>query len=324
MPLVSAEPFQDVDGGGQLQVPPPSVLLDLGRGDGGRPKIGHGGAHHDGVRIRGLPLDGRMHLLRGSHADRLHEIRIGKGGRAGHERDLRAEPARHACHRVPHLAGGPIGEKPDGIDALGGGPRAHEDLFPLENLLGEDDPRPLDDLADHRETPRPHRSAGELPLVGLDEQEPAGPKDRQVFLNRRRGVHLGVHRRGNHHGGRRRHDDGRQHVVRDAAPDLPHDVCRGRGDQEEVGPLRKSDMSDIRLGYQVPQIHDHGILRERLEGQGGDELRPRRGEDRGDVGSLASEFPDDLARLIGRDPPRYAQNDLLAGQHAHVPFPPYE
>jgi hypothetical protein len=170
-----------------------------------------------------------------------------------------------------------------------------------------------------RPTPlRPDASA----FARIDEPRAARDERGHVGLRGRVPPHVALHRGRQHQRGlggeRGRGDD----VVGEAVRE-PRDRVRRRGrDDERVDAVRELDVLDLAraaLGApRAPQVGVHRAVRERLERERRDEAGRGRGERHLDLVAALGEAPDELERLVRRDAPGDAEQDLHGASGTNV------
>ena len=151
-----------------------------------------------------------------------------------------------------------------------------------------------------------------LARIGTDDRDAVGDKLREIAPRRRMAPHARIHGGRDQHRlvGREQHRRGE--VVRMAARHLGHQVG-GRGrHHDDIGVAGEPDMADVELGARIEQV-DIGVLaRDGARRQRRDEfLRGLRHHD-AHRGAALPEAPDQVERLVGRDPAADDEQDALA------------
>ena len=137
----------------------------------------------------------------------------------------------------------------------------------------------------------------------------AGHQGLDVLL--RGGVfpHAGVHRGGDQHGGLRRHDGGREHIIRDAAGHLADDIRRCRRDQKQVRALGQRDMLDLPCLRALKCIHGNRMTGQRLKRQRRDKPACMLRHDHIHIQALLLQQTKQLTCLISSDAPGDAEDN---------------
>src|SRR6185369_15912346 len=168
---------------------------------------------------------------------------------------------------VPHLAGGVVADEADRIDLLPGGTGGNQEAFAAKPLRGERRQRLLEDHLNVLQLPLPFPAAGEHAAGRGDEQVAVFSQARLVVAVDGILVHVHVHGGGDQHGCLGRQHGGGKQVIGDAGGDLADEVGGGRGDQEQIGPVRQGDVPDLLLGNQVEKLQVDRLPGEGLEGE---------------------------------------------------------
>ncbi len=244
---------------------------------------------------------------------RLHARRIGLSRRPRDQGRGRAQPRQGGRDRVALLARGAVADEAHRIDRLVGRPARHQRAPPRERRL-----RPeillngADDLHRLGHAPEAAFVLGERARIGPD---PPHAARFQGFHVRDGGIvapHAVVHRGGHQH----RLVGGEQHrrgeIVGDALRHFGEDIRRRRGHDEQIGLLREPQMAHLRLVGQRKDVGINLLMAERRDRQRRHELRPAFGQDAAHRAAALAQPPDQLQRLVGRDPAGDDQQNPLA------------
>ena len=101
---------------------------------------------------------------------------------------------------------------------------------------------------------------------------------------------------------------------------LRHQVCGGRGDDNQVGAAAQLDMAHLGLVGQVEKVGVDLAPRQRRDRQRGDEFRARAGQNRGHLRAALAQAADQVQRLEGGDAAADDQEDAFGCQHGAFPF----
>jgi hypothetical protein len=115
----------------------------------------------------------------------------------------------------------------------------------------------------------------------------------EVLLNDRVLVHVDVHGRRDHDRRAGREEDRAEQIVGEAGGDLRDDVRRRRRDRHHVRRVGEVDVPDLGFLAEVEQIGRHGLTRQGLKGQRGDELLRVAGHDDPHSRSRLTELSDE-------------------------------
>ncbi len=266
-----------------------------------RPPVGDGGDADRRIRRQGRP-GRRQHLLRRLHIDALDAGGYGKGGRAGDQSHLGAQAGQRRGDGVALLAAGAVGQHPHRVDGFGRRACGDQDVAARQGLAdrareGRHDR--LEDGLGFREAAGSELAAGHGALVGANEGHAIGLEGGEIPPGGRVGPHPHIHRRRHQHrlvGGEQ---GGGGEVIGQAGGGLGHQVGGGGGDDDQVGGAGELDMAHLRLVGEGEEVVVDLVLGQGRQGQGGDELGARPGEDRphGDAG-LAQQ-PGQFQGLVG-------------------------
>ena len=155
--------------------------------------------------------------------------------------------------------------------------------------------------------------AGEAAGRRLHDEDAPLAQCGHVRLGRRVQPHLGVHGRHHQDGARRGEQDVGEEVVGAAGRGTREQVGGGGRDDDEVGLLPDADVRD--LGDVLEDRRGHGAPRQGGPRRRTHELERVRGGDHGDLVAGFAESPEDLARLVGGDPPGDTEDDATHVGH---------
>ena len=125
-------------------------------------------------------------------------------------------------------------------------------------------------------------------------------------------IHVQVHGRSYEDGRFHGEVGGDEHVVGDGVGHLAETACRAGCDEHGVGPQSEIHVGVPRTVALCEEITDDGLMGQRTEGDRGDELLARRGDDDLHLCPALDESAYDQTGLIRRDGACNAQYDFLS------------
>src|SRR5215211_5102431 len=223
-----------------------------------------------------------------------------------HERDPRTPALSLGGEGDAHPPGRAVAEKAHGVDRLARAARGDDDTFAGQRaVLGRKQlVDSVGDLARLRHPSDARAALRELALGGPDELDAARTQELGVRLGRGMRPHPVVHGRGGDERAPMSKGGLGEEAVREAVCELRHGVGGQRRDHVEVGPL------EVRI-----QVFACGATRERGERLRGHEALCAARHDRDYLVAVPDEAADQLACLVGGDPPAHPHEN----PRAHVP-----
>ena len=159
-------------------------------------------------------------------------------------------------------------------------------------------------------------AARHLALVRLHHRNAIRAKPRDVAPGRGVKPHPHVHRRRGEHrlvGGEEQRGG---ELVGEAGGHLRHQIGRRRRDHHQVRLAAELDMAHLGLVLEIPQRGIDLFLGERGERHRSHEMLAAAGQHAAHPHPRLADQPDELARLVGRDPAADDEKDALAGHRA--------
>ena len=211
-----------------------------------------------------------------------------------------------------------IAQESHRIDRFPGRSAGYEQMPSGQGLAGEQFRAGSEQIGGFDHAPRSHVAAG-LIAFGRPEHAIAAAADFvQVLLGARIGPHALVHRRrdGDRRGSRQ--DQGGKQVIGPAMGGAGEKIGARRRDEYEIGPAREFDMSHRRLGFEIQQIHQHAVSRQRLHRQRRNEFLRRARHDHAHLGPGPREQAGQFGALVRGDSTGNAQQNALVGQGRHI------
>src|SRR2546426_146599 len=129
--------------------------------------------------------------------------------------------------------------------------------------------------------------------------------------------HPAVHGRRDQHGTAGGEEDRGQEVVGDAVRRLGQEVGGGRRDHDGVRALGQGHVLHCVGALRIEEVREHGPAGERAEGEGADELARVLGQADGGAGAERGELAQEVYRLVGRDGPGDAEDQLFPIEGCH-------
>src|SRR5207245_763289 len=129
--------------------------------------------------------------------------------------------------------------------------------------------------------------------------------------------HPAVHGRRDQHGPAGGEEDRGQEVVGDALRRLGQEVGGGRRDHDGVRALGQRHVLDRVGALGIEEVREHGTAGERAEGEGAYELARVLGQADGGAGAERGELAQEVHRLVGRDGPGDAEDQLFSIEGCH-------
>ncbi len=254
-----------------------------------------------------------VHLLRRLDVDSSDPRRRREADRAGDQGHPRAERRQRAGDREALFARGAVGDHAHRVDRLLGWAGGDQDM-PAGERAGAAE-RGLDRGQDRLglgQAPRAIFAARHFAFVGLEDGDAVLPEPRDVAPGRRMLPHPHVHRRRGEHpfvGGEK---EGGREVVGDPRRHLGEEIGGRWTDDHQIGLAAQLDMPHLDFVLEVPET---GV--DRLLGQGRERHRRHeplaaRGQHAAHAPAGLADQPNQLARLIGRDPAADDEKDTLA------------
>ncbi len=118
-----------------------------------------------------------------------------------------------------------------------------------------------------RQLSHAHGAAGQAAAGRRDNLPAIAAKGRKVILGHGIFIHMGVHGRGNQLGTAAGQNRGGQHIIRQAVGQLGADIGGGRGNENQIRPVRQGDVFYTVVKIAVEGIHHGTSAGELLEGQ---------------------------------------------------------
>ena len=158
-----------------------------------------------------------------------------------------------------------------------------------------------------------------MPAVRPHGAHTARKQGAQVLLRGLSGPHARIHGGGQQNGRLRGQQRGGEHVIRNAAGQLGHQVGRSRSHKHHIGLLRQGYMPDVPGFGSCKGIHTHRAGAEGFKGKRRDQLCGVLCHDDVHLCAQLLQPGHDLACLIGRDAARHAHDHMSAAQHISPP-----
>jgi len=169
--------------------------------------------------------------------------------------------------------------------------------------------RAFDDLINAPQTSETFIPAREQARFGADEFDAARLEQRDVVLRRRVLPHLSIHRRRDEQRRQCCECDLANRIAREADCEFRDNICGRRRDEEEIRAICEVDVSRIPVSRAFEYVDDDWISRERLEGEGSDELLRTMGHHDVNFRAGLHQFAHEIGRLVRGDRAGNAYDD---------------
>ena len=264
--------------------------------------IGHRRRHDDDLHALGPREHGPIHLFGTADAHHLvHRGRVDRG-RTCHEGHVRPAPRGLAGDGKTHSAARPVAEISHRIEIFVSRTGGDEHPAAAQRPLGSKHRfGGRHDIVGLSKATFADPATGQIALAGLDKPHASRRQRVEISANRLVGEHLCVHGRRDEHRRTGRDVEGRKKIVRDAVGDLADDIGRGGCNDQQIDRRRDRDVLDVGIGARLELIRDHAPFCDRLECDGTDKSRRRRGHHRDDLVAALLQAARDLDRLVGAD-----------------------